>query len=86
MTLPGLRREIIVACSITIIAALSSFDVIYIAPAGGPGYQTMVPGLKIYQLTFSSQQVGAASALAVVLTLLILLVVLPLQRLGRQGD
>ena len=84
VTLPGLRREIVVACSVTIIAALSSFDVIYVATNGGPGYQTLVPGLEIYHLTFTSQQVGSASALAVVLTVLILAVVIPLQRLGRR--
>lgn len=86
VTLPGLRREIVVACSVTIIGALSSFDVIYVATNGGPGYQTLVPGLEIYQLTFTSQQVGAASALAVVLTILILIVILPLQRLSRSSD
>jgi raffinose/stachyose/melibiose transport system permease protein len=83
VTLPGLRREIVVACTVTIIAALSSFDVIYVSTSGGPGYATMVPGLEIYRLTFVSQQVGSASALAVVLTVLILAIVLPLQRLGR---
>ncbi len=85
ITLPGLRSEIVVACTVTIIAALASFDVIYIATAGGPGYATMVPGLQIYRLTFVSQQVGSASALAVVLTILILAIVLPLQRLGKQS-
>ena len=85
ITLPGLRSEIVVACTVTIIAALASFDVIYISTSGGPGYSTMVPGLEIYRLTFVSQQVGSASALAVVLTILILAIVLPLQRLGRQS-
>jgi raffinose/stachyose/melibiose transport system permease protein len=84
ITVPGLRREIVVACSVTIISALSSFDVIYTATDGGPGYQTLVPGLAIYHLTFTSQQVGAASALGVVLTALILAVILPLQRLNRE--
>lgn len=86
VTLPGLRREIVVACSVTIIAALSSFDVIFVATNGGPGYQTLVPGLEIYHLTFTSQQVGSASALAVVLTALILAVILPLQRLSRSAS
>jgi len=85
VTLPGLRREIVVAASVTVIAALSSFDVIYVATNGGPGYQTIVPGLEIYHLTFTSQQVGAGSALAVLLTLLILVVILPLQRLARES-
>jgi raffinose/stachyose/melibiose transport system permease protein len=83
ITLPGLRREIVVCVTVTIISALASFDVIYIATQGGPGYSTMVPGLEIYQLTFIKQSVGQASALAVVLVALVLAVILPIQRLGR---
>lgn len=83
ITLPGLRRELIVCVTVTIIAALASFDVVYIATQGGPGYSTIVPGLEIYQLTFIKQSVGQASALAVVLVLLVLAVIVPIQRLGR---
>jgi raffinose/stachyose/melibiose transport system permease protein len=83
ITLPGLRRELVVCVTVTIIAALASFDVVYIATQGGPGYSTMVPGLEIYQLTFIKQSVGQASALAVVLVALVLVVIVPIQRLGR---
>ena len=37
ITLPGLRREIVVCVTVTIIAALASFDVVYISTQGGPG-------------------------------------------------
>ena len=80
----GLRREIVVCVTVTIISALASFDVVYISTQGGPGYNTMVPGLEIYQLTFIKQQVGQASALAVVLVALVLVIIVPIQRLGRQ--
>lgn len=84
ITLPGLRRELVVCVTVTIIAALASFDVVYISTQGGPGYSTMVPGLQIYQLTFIKQQVGQASALAVVLVALVLVIIVPIQRLGRE--
>ena len=84
ITLPELRRELVVCVTVTIIAALASFDVVYIATQGGPGYSTMVPGLEIYQLTFIRQQVGQASALAVVLVALVLVIIVPIQRLGRE--
>jgi raffinose/stachyose/melibiose transport system permease protein len=84
VTLPGLRREIVVCVTVTIIAALASFDVVYIATQGGPGYSTMVPGLDIFQLSFIKQQVGQASALAVVLVLLVLVIIVPIQRLRRE--
>ncbi|WP_329009219.1 sugar ABC transporter permease [Micromonospora rifamycinica] len=83
VTLPSLRQEIGVCLTVTIIAALASFDIVYISTSGGPGLQTTVPGLEIYRLAFSQRQVGLASALAVVLMLLVLICVLPIQRLTR---
>lgn len=84
VTLPGLRRELVVCTTFTVIAALASFDVVQISTQGGPGYQTMVPGVEIYRLTFLQQQVGQASALAVFLAILVLVVIWPIQRLGRE--
>jgi raffinose/stachyose/melibiose transport system permease protein len=84
VTLPGLRQELVVCTTFTMIAALASFDVIQISTQGGPGYQTMVPGVEIYRLTFLQQHVGQASALAVFLALLVLVVIWPIQRLGRK--
>ena len=37
ITLPSLRQEIGVCVTVTIIAALASFDIVYIATQGGPG-------------------------------------------------
>jgi len=85
VTLPSIRQEIAVCVTVTVIAALASFDIVYIATQGGPGDATMVPGLEIYELAFFHQQVGLASALAVVLTVLVLACVLPIQRLARKG-
>ncbi|MEV6816007.1 sugar ABC transporter permease [Micromonospora sp. NPDC051296] len=83
VTLPSLRQEIGVCLTVTVIAALASFDIVYISTSGGPGLQTTVPGLEIYRLAFSQRQVGLASALAVVLMVLVLVCVLPIQRLTR---
>ncbi len=85
ITLPSLRNEIVVCLTVTIIAALAAFDIVYVSTGGGPGFATMVPGLQIYILAFQARSVGTASALAVVLVVLVLAVILPLQRLGR-GD
>ncbi|MGT2463672.1 carbohydrate ABC transporter permease [Sinomonas atrocyanea] len=86
VTLPGLKQELGVCITVTIISALASFDIIFMSTQGGPGYSTMVPGVLVYQLGFTEAQVGLASALALVLTVLILAVVLPLQRLFRTED
>jgi raffinose/stachyose/melibiose transport system permease protein len=83
ITLPSLRQEIAVCVTVTVIAALRSFDIVYVTTGGGPGLATMVPGLDIYVLAFQARAVGVASALAVVLILLIVIIILPIQWLGR---
>ncbi|MFN8621634.1 MAG: sugar ABC transporter permease [Chloroflexota bacterium] len=84
ITVPSLRYEIGVCVTVTIIAALAAFDIVYISTGGGPGVATMVPGLEIYRLAFAGRQVGLASALAVVLIILVLIIVLPIQRFTRE--
>jgi raffinose/stachyose/melibiose transport system permease protein len=84
VTLPGLRQEIGVCVTVTVIAALASFDIVYIATGGGPGQTTTVPGLEIYRLAFAHRQVGLASALAVVLMILVIICILPIQWLMRE--
>jgi raffinose/stachyose/melibiose transport system permease protein len=86
ITLPGLRQEIGVCVTVTVIAALSAFDIVYISTSGGPGNATMVPGLKIYRLAFFNREVGLASALAVVLMVLVLVCILPIQWFTRKAS
>ncbi len=45
----------------------------------------MVPGLEIYQLAFYNRQVGLASALALVLMVLVIVCILPVQWFARRG-
>jgi raffinose/stachyose/melibiose transport system permease protein len=84
ITVPLLRQEIGVCLTVTIIAALAAFDIVYVSTAGGPGNSTAVPGIQIYILAFTEQRIGLASALAVMLMVLVLLVILPIQRLSRE--
>ena len=66
-------------------AALAAFDVVYVTTAGGPGNATAVPGIQIYILAFTQQNIGLASALSVILMLLVLAVILPVQRLIQEA-
>lgn len=86
ITLPSLRYEIGVCLTITVISALATFDIVYIATQGGPGTATTVPGLEIYLLAFAQRSVGLASALGVVLMVLVLVCVLPIQWLIRDEN
>ncbi|SRR5581483_3968417 len=86
ITVPGLIGEIGVCITVSMIAALSSFDIIYISTYGGPGRATMVPGVLIYRLAFDERKVGLASAMAVVLMILVVGCVLIVQRVMKGED
>jgi raffinose/stachyose/melibiose transport system permease protein len=83
VTVPLLRYEIGVCLTVTVIAALAAFDIVYVATAGGPGNSTAVPGIQIYILAFTRRDIGLASALAVMLMILVVIIILPIQRLSR---
>jgi raffinose/stachyose/melibiose transport system permease protein len=85
VTVPLLRNEIGVCLTVTVIAALAAFDIVYVSTAGGPGNSTAVPGIQIYILAFTQRAVGLASALAVLLMLLVVVVIIPIQRLSRES-
>jgi raffinose/stachyose/melibiose transport system permease protein len=85
ITVPLLRHEIGVCLTVTVIAALAAFDIVYVSTAGGPGNSTAVPGIQIYILAFTQRAVGLASALAVLLMLLVIVVIIPIQRLSRES-
>lgn len=84
VTLPGLRGEVAVALSITMIAALKTFDVVFATTGGGPGSSTLVPAIAVFRLAFRESQVGAASAVAVVLAIVVGLVVVLINRFVRK--
>jgi len=84
VTLPHLRGEVVIAATVTAISAISAFDIVFVMTGGGPGVASIVPGLLVYQLAFTSFQEGQASALAVVLSLIVLVVITVLRLLGRE--
>lgn len=86
VTLPGLRGESVVAFTLTVIAALRTFDVIYVTTLGGPGTSTTVPSLQIYQMAFEYNEVGAAAAVSVALALIIVVVTFLILRRGDRSN
>ncbi len=81
VTLPALRGEVAVALTVTTVAALASFDIVYVTTDGGPADNTMVPGLLVYRLAFTEYEVGLAAAVATVLASMILVLVFTITRL-----
>jgi len=82
ITLPGLRREIGVAATLTMIAAMRTFDLVYVTTTGGPGRATEVPALIVFRRAFREGDVGSASAIAVVLGVVILALTLLITRVA----
>jgi raffinose/stachyose/melibiose transport system permease protein len=73
VTLPGLRNELAVAMSLSVITALRAFDIIFVTTKGGPGTATTVPSLLIYQRAFITGEVGSAAAIGAIMGAIILL-------------
>jgi raffinose/stachyose/melibiose transport system permease protein len=65
------RPEIYVVLVTTTIASLKVFGQIYVLTKGGPGNATLVPSYFAYQNFFERANVGYGSAIATVLTLII---------------
>jgi len=81
ITLPALRGQIAVALTLTVVAALKTFDLVYITTRGGPGTSTTLPAFEAYNRAFNTGKVGSAAAVAVVLTALILGVTVLIQKI-----
>ncbi len=67
VTLPLLRPSILVASTISVIAALKVFEEIYVMTGGGPMFRTQTMLFYIVDVGFQRFDFGYAAALAVVL-------------------
>jgi multiple sugar transport system permease protein len=72
ITFPHLRTVFSVIIVYQIVAALLAFDLIYGFTQGGPGYGTTVINYLIYINAFQRLNLGVASAMALLLTMLII--------------
>ena len=71
VTLPGLTGPIAVALTVTVVSALRTFDLVFVTTRGGPGTETVVPGLLIYRRAFEDGRLGSAAAIAVLLSIVV---------------
>lgn len=86
VTLPQLRPEISVVLLWCTIAALKVFGAVYVLTKGGPGGATNVPSYFSFQNFFEKTQVGYGSAVATVLTVIILVLALGALRLQTRAE
>ncbi len=74
ITIPQIRPETFVVVLTTTVAALKVFAPIYVLTRGGPESSTLVPSYYSYLNFFDKSKVGYGSAVATVLTLVIVLI------------
>lgn len=86
VTLPALRGPLAVALTLTVIAGLRAFDIIWLTTRGGPGAATTTPAIELYSRAFIQADVGAAAAVGVVLAAVSLAVALVILRLSEGAD
>ncbi len=82
ITLPSVRGEITVALTLTIVAALKTFDLVYVTTSGGPGTSTTVPSYEVYRRAFQLGEVGAATAVGITLTIIVFAINFVVNRIG----
>ncbi|MBI0375750.1 sugar ABC transporter permease [Streptomyces albiflaviniger] len=86
VTLPGLRGQLAVALTLTLLGAIRVFDIVWLTTKGGPGTSTITPTVVLYKRAFSNPDVGAACAIGVVLAVVALIVSLAVVKLSEGDD
>ncbi|MGW4728444.1 carbohydrate ABC transporter permease [Streptomyces shenzhenensis] len=84
--LPGLRGQLAVVLTLTLLGAIRVFDIVWLTTKGGPGTSTITPTVVLYQRAFTNPDVGAACAIGVVLALVSLIVSLVVVKLSEGDD
>jgi multiple sugar transport system permease protein len=73
VTLPALRRTLLFVTVLLVIGSFQAFISVLLMTAGGPAGETEMPLTYLYKQAFSYIDFGYGSALAVLMTLLVLL-------------
>ncbi|MBJ2355971.1 carbohydrate ABC transporter permease [Sphaerochaeta sp. S2] len=71
ITLPLLRSTLLVVMVLSTIASFKAYELISVMTKGGPGYATKLIVQQVYQVAFLEDRMGYASAMSIVLMLII---------------
>ena len=71
--LPMMRNILLIALLMRIIDVFRALEVIYIMTNGGPGSSTRVLSLLLFQTAFTSQDLGYAATIAVLLSVILII-------------
>lgn len=79
--LPNVLPYIKVVFTLSLIGSLSGFGLVAATTGGGPGNATMIPAMYMYRVAFGEGNFGYASAMGVILFIVILALTLTSRRL-----
>ncbi len=85
VTLPLLRPSILLASTISAIAALKVFEEVYVMTGGGPMFRTYTMFFYIFDKGFQQLELGYAAAIAVVLAVVVMVLSVINFRVFRHG-
>ncbi len=85
VTLPRLRPIIAMMLIFSVIGSMQVFELPYIMTGGGPGYSTTTVVIHLFNLAFASYNLGKATALAIVLFCVIMVLVTLQRRFFREN-
>jgi len=86
LTIPLLMPTMLVAVLIRLIAALKTYDLVYILTRGGPGVSTETISYYIYRVAFVFLDMGKSSAMSFMLLIIIVALTLLLMRVMRTSE
>lgn len=84
--IPMIMSQVKLLVILTLITGIQSFENIFILTRGGPGFESMVPGLWMYFNAFSFQKMGTACAIGVILFIIILILTILNLRYFRSAE
>jgi len=86
VTWPLLRPTTFLLLILNVIHSFQVFDLIFVMTGGGPGFSTTMIVQYIYQSVFATSEMGYASAMGIVLFLMILLFTLLQWRVNKRTE
>ncbi|MFG2059448.1 carbohydrate ABC transporter permease [Micromonospora sp. NPDC048930] len=86
VTLPALRRHLAFVSVLLVIGSFNVFISVLLMTGGGPGGQTEMPLTYLYRQAFDNLEFGYASAIAVIMTVLVLILSVAQTAIFRRTD
>jgi ABC-type sugar transport system permease subunit len=86
VTLPQMANVVTVVAALLLIGGFSVFDIIFVMTGGGPANATDVIGTYAYTEAFTQNNVGYASTLTLIMTVITLIASVVFIRIRERGD